>query len=167
MKKELGFAIKISKQITNLNQSQEITTYAPSYIGYHYECNSKPSACTNKAFSSTSTRFNPYFGWCVLHIYFIPAIVGIKLCRCATECYICTCIWLLPFFVSGSRWLYLFAYFLLWSLLSFSNLDFLNILYIMHTYVQNYVTWWVFWCCRFIFKTWNQRNNIYCWYVNI
>ena len=35
--------------------------------------NSKPNACTNKACSSTSTRFNLYFGWCVLHIYYIAA----------------------------------------------------------------------------------------------
>ena len=27
-----------------------------------------------------ATRFNPYFGWCVLHIYFISAKVGIKSC---------------------------------------------------------------------------------------
>ena len=25
--------------------------------------NMEPKACTNKAFSSASTRFNPYFGW--------------------------------------------------------------------------------------------------------
>ena len=27
------------------------------------------------------SKFNPYFGWCVLHMYFIPAKVGIKSCR--------------------------------------------------------------------------------------
>ena len=34
-------------------------------------------ACTNKAFSSASTIFNPCFGWCYsFAIYFIPAKVG-------------------------------------------------------------------------------------------
>ena len=36
-----------------------------------------------------ATRSNPYSGWCVLHIYFIPAKVGIKSFRCARECFIC------------------------------------------------------------------------------
>ena len=34
---------------------------------------------TNKGFSSISTKFNPYFSWCVcLHNYYIPAKVGIQ-----------------------------------------------------------------------------------------
>ena len=38
-------------------------------------------------FSSTSTRFNPYFGWIPLLIYIImPAKVRIKSCRCVREC---------------------------------------------------------------------------------
>ena len=28
--------------------------------------NMEPNTCTIKAFSSTSIRFNPYFGWCYL-----------------------------------------------------------------------------------------------------
>ena len=47
-----------------------------------------PNPCTNKAFSSTSTKFNPYFGWWYCFIYFIPAKVGIKSCRCAREGFI-------------------------------------------------------------------------------
>ena len=54
--------------------------------------NMQSNACT-KTFSSTSTRFNPNFGWCY-HIYFISAKVGIKFCRSAREWFICTCIWL-------------------------------------------------------------------------
>ena len=44
------------------NQLEPVTrdNSAPSCIGYCYS--SKPNACTNKAFSNTSIRFNPYFG---------------------------------------------------------------------------------------------------------
>ena len=79
-KKKVGITIKEKKQVVTRN------TYALSCIGYCY--NSKPNACTNKTFSSISTRFNLYFGWCVLHTYFIPAKVDIKSCRCARECFI-------------------------------------------------------------------------------
>ena len=54
-------AIKVSKLVAN---QLEPVTRNISCIGYYY--NSKPklrNACTNKAFSSKPTRFNPYFGW--------------------------------------------------------------------------------------------------------
>ena len=35
---------------------------------------------TNNPFASTSTRFNPYFGWYKIYIQNIPAKVGIKPC---------------------------------------------------------------------------------------
>ena len=50
------------------------------------------NTCANEAFSSTSTRFNPLAG--VVAYMFIPAKVGTKSCRCARECFICTCVWL-------------------------------------------------------------------------
>ena len=95
LKKEVGIAMK-SKQKSN---QLEPVTRNIDCIGYCY--NSKPNACTNKALSSRSTGFNPYFGRCTLHIYFIPAKVGIKSCRCATEC---TCIWLWVITVANTGW---------------------------------------------------------------
>ena len=29
--------------------------------------NTEPNTCANKVFSSTSTRFNPYFGWYIIY----------------------------------------------------------------------------------------------------
>ena len=81
---------------------------------------SQMHVCTNRAFSSKSIRFNHYIGWCyILLIYFIPVKVRITSCRCARECFICTCLWLHVFeptatdwciaitqlFLSGSSWL--------------------------------------------------------------
>ena len=92
MKKEVGIAIR-SKQTSNQLEPVTSNTFGPSCIGYYN--NSKPNACTNKAFSSTSMRFNPYFGWykiiCKTHV---PAKVGIESCSFARKCFICTCIWL-------------------------------------------------------------------------
>ena len=51
-------------------------------------------ACTNKAFCSKSTRFNPYFGWYKIYMQNTPLEVEIKSCKYATECFICTYIWL-------------------------------------------------------------------------
>ena len=53
------------------------------------------NTCTNKAFSSTSTRFNPYVGWCyrlaiATYILYVPGKVGFKSFRYARECFICT-----------------------------------------------------------------------------
>ena len=75
-------------------------------------------------------------------IAFIPPKVGIKSCRCATECFICTCIWLDSWansyrlvhysytwlFLTGLSWL-LVSYFLLLTPFPFSNLNFLYILW--------------------------------------
>ena len=90
MEKEVRIAIK-SEQTSN--QLERVTRNI-SCIGYSYI--SKPSACTNKAFSSTSTRFNPYFGWykIILYMQNTPAKVGIKSCRCAREYFTCAYIWL-------------------------------------------------------------------------
>ena len=41
---------------------------------------SQMHVATNNAFASTSTRFNPYFGWYNIYIQNIPAKVGIKPC---------------------------------------------------------------------------------------
>ena len=60
----------------------------------------QPNRCTNEAFSSTSTRFNHFSSWCC----FIPAKVGIKSCRCARECFICTCVWLHVLEVTAIGW---------------------------------------------------------------
>ena len=71
--KKVGIALK-SKQASN---QLEPVTRNVSCIGYCY--NSKPNICTNIALSSTSTRFNPYFG---LHIYCMLAKAGIKSLYC-------------------------------------------------------------------------------------
>ena len=43
----------------------------------------------------TSHRFlGGLLGLVLSLIYFIPAKVGIKSCRCVRECFTCTCIWL-------------------------------------------------------------------------
>ena len=55
-----------SKQTSNQLKSVKRNTHATSCIDCCY--NSKPNAYTNKVFSSTSTKFNPYFGWCVFYI---------------------------------------------------------------------------------------------------
>ena len=47
----------------------------------------QPNTLTHEAFSSISTKFNPYFGWCC-------RLYVIKSCRCARECFMCTCVWL-------------------------------------------------------------------------
>ena len=57
---EVGITIKVSKYLLLSNQLKQDTRNI-SCVGYCY--NSKPNACTNKAFSSKSTRFNPYFDW--------------------------------------------------------------------------------------------------------
>ena len=84
----------------------------------------------------------------VVAYMFIPAKVGIKSCRCARECFIYTCVWLhvhaleltitgwwiIVAYLSIPNWFelqlvsqlasYLFSYFLLRSLLPFSNSKF-------------------------------------------
>ena len=83
----------------------------------------------------------------VVAYMFISAKVGIKSCRCARECFICTCVWLyvhaeltitgwwiIVAYLSIPIWFelqlvsqlasYLFSYFLLRSLLPFSNSKF-------------------------------------------
>ena len=57
--RKYGSQHKVNNQVSNLNQSQIIATYAPSCIGYCY--NSKPNACTNKAFSSTNHTIHKLF----------------------------------------------------------------------------------------------------------
>ena len=101
LKKEVGITIK-SKQTSN--QPEPITRNL-SCISYCY--NSKPNACINIAFPNTSTGFNYYFGWSILHtfILYVPAKVGIKSCRCARECFIYTCIWLWVITVANTRYI--------------------------------------------------------------
>ena len=54
---------------------------------------------------------NPYFGWCYyLQYVFIPAKVGIKFCRHARECFICTCIWLHAFELTIIGWYVYYNY---------------------------------------------------------
>ena len=58
----VGIAIKSKETSSQLEQVRN------SYVAIMHQpvtVNSSmyPNACTNKAFSSTSTRFNPYFGW--------------------------------------------------------------------------------------------------------
>ena len=53
---------------------------------------------TNKAFSSS------YYLIPTLAGIIIPAKVGIKSCRCARECFICTCIWLHVFELTNTGW---------------------------------------------------------------
>ena len=60
MRKEVRIATQ-SKQTSNQLEPVARNTHASSCIACCY--NSKSNACTNKAFSSTSTRFNRYFGW--------------------------------------------------------------------------------------------------------
>ena len=57
LQKEIGIEIK-SKQTSNQLGPVTRNTYAPSCIGYCYD--SKPNACTNKAFSKDLTP--SYFG---------------------------------------------------------------------------------------------------------
>ena len=47
-----------SKQTSNQLKPDKRNTVFPALATVIY--NSKPNACTNKAFSNTSTRFNPY-----------------------------------------------------------------------------------------------------------
>ena len=101
----------------------------------------QPMECTNKVLSSTSTRFNPYFGWCYhLYVLYQPKY-GLNLVDVLENAlsahffgYICLSLQLqadglylvtklsIPnqFQLHG----YLFPYFLLQSLLSFSNSKF-------------------------------------------
>ena len=66
LKKAVGIAIK-SKQTSN--QLEPVTRNISTLSCIDYCYNSKPNACTNKAFSRTSTRFNPYFNWLVCFAY--------------------------------------------------------------------------------------------------
>ena len=78
--------------VTNLNLKKEVgiteetsshATWTSQYTAMHHLL-----AQTHVAtFSNTSTRFNPYFGWCC-RSHFTPSKVGIKSCRCARECLI-------------------------------------------------------------------------------
>ena len=108
----------------------------------------QPNTCKNEAFSSTSTRFNPYFGWCCcLYVYTSQSInlvdvlenasfVHVFGCMCMLELTI-TGWWIIVAYLSIPNWFelqlvsqlasYLFSYFLLRSLLPFSNLKFLPI----------------------------------------
>ena len=96
--------------------------------------NMQPNACTNKAFSRTSTRFNPYFAWC----YCLYILYRIKSCRCARESLICTCIWLHVWANSYwpvhynhtaiSNWLLISLFFIAIPLLHFTNSNF-SVLY--------------------------------------
>ena len=85
MIKEVGIATK------NKETSSQIKPIRSRYVAIMYQpvTVSSNMYCTNKAFSSTSTRLIP-----CLATHFIPAKVRIKSCRCARECFICTCIWL-------------------------------------------------------------------------
>ena len=63
MRKEVGIAVRSKETISQLKSVRN------SYVAIMHQpvtvsSNMQPNACTNKAFSSTSTRFNPYFGWC-------------------------------------------------------------------------------------------------------
>ena len=62
MRKEVGIAIKskeTSSQFEPVRNSYVATLYQPVPVS----SNMRTNACISKAFSSISTRFNPYFGW--------------------------------------------------------------------------------------------------------
>ena len=85
-----GSQLKVWKQVTNLSQSLK-SMYHPVLATVITQ---SQSTCTNKVFSSTSTRFNPYFGWYKIQMHNIPGKVEIISCRYGKECFIYTCIWL-------------------------------------------------------------------------
>ena len=63
LRKEVGITIKskeTSSQLKPVRNSNVAIMYQPVTISSKMY----PNACTNTAFSSTSTRFNVYFGWC-------------------------------------------------------------------------------------------------------
>ena len=62
LRKEVGIAVKskeTSSQFESVRNSYVAIMHQPVTICSTMQSN----ACTNKTFSSTSTRFNPYFGW--------------------------------------------------------------------------------------------------------
>ena len=89
----------------------------------------QPNTCTNEAFSSTSTRFNPYF----VDVLENASFVHVFGCMCMLELTI-TGWWIIVAYLSIPNWFelqlvsqlasYLFSYFLLRSLLPFSNSKF-------------------------------------------
>ena len=102
---QLSKRFEFKKEIWIAIKSKETSTYVASYAAgtsQEYQatyvtiihapaCNCQlkhmqPNECTNKTFSSVSTSFILYIGWC----YCLPAKVGIKSCRCTRECFICT-----------------------------------------------------------------------------
>ena len=97
LRKEVGIIIKTKENSSQLEPDRNscITNYnAPA-------CNRQlkhmqPNVCTNKAFSSTSTIFPCYMLCLVLSLIYIlyQPKQGLKLCRCARVCFICTCCWL-------------------------------------------------------------------------
>ena len=69
LRKEIGITIK-SKETNSL-----LKAVRNSYVTImHHPVTGSPNmyqnACTNKAFSSTSTRFNPYFDWFIANIFY-------------------------------------------------------------------------------------------------
>ena len=108
----------------------------------------QPNTCTNEAFSSTSTRFNPYFGWYkhirkqqhqpkqglnLVDVLENASFVHVFSCMCMLELTI-TGWWIIVAYLSIPNWFelqlvsqlasYLFSYFSLRSLLPFSNSKF-------------------------------------------
>ena len=67
--------LKASKQVTISNQSQETYRILATVI-------TQSQMHANKALSSTSTGFDPYFGWHKIYMQNTLAKVGIKSCRC-------------------------------------------------------------------------------------
>ena len=86
-----------------------ILTKFVTYCFQNYSGIIAQTPCANKAFSSTSIRFNPNFDWYVILIHSYTntsSNVRNKCCRCAREYFICTCIcsWLYVFELTVTGW---------------------------------------------------------------
>ena len=89
LKREVGITIKVSKQVTNSNQSQEISMHHPVLPAVYQ---SQMHVQIKHSLVHLQDLIPNLAGVFRITIYFIPAIVRIKTCRCARECFICTCI---------------------------------------------------------------------------
>ena len=79
VKKQDTQKLKFEKGSRDLKKSKETSSQLEpvknSYVAMIHQpvivsSNMQPNACTNKAFSSTSTKFNPYLGWSY-HLYIL------------------------------------------------------------------------------------------------
>ena len=50
-------------QLKPVRNTELYATIIHQPVTFSSSMHMQPNTCTNEAFSSTSTRFNPYFGW--------------------------------------------------------------------------------------------------------